>query len=181
MEGQGRLFVRQVELSVANTFVARYHRHNKPVVGHKFSLGCLDTSGLLRGIAIIGRPIARRLDDGATLEVCRVATDRCPNACSFLYGASRRVAFALGYQRVITYTLQEESGSSLRGAGWTMVGDVDPSDGRLGWLSRPGRMQQFVHGLPKWRWETRNPQSESLPGIRYPWELFECQEAVCEL
>lgn len=73
---------------------------------------------------MIGRPVARHMDDGFTLEVNRVATDGCDNACSALYGAAWRAARALGYRKLITYTLASEPGSSLRGAGWTVVGEV---------------------------------------------------------
>lgn len=112
-----------MDLADANAFVEAVHRHHKPVVGHKFSLGVLNPTQLC-GVAIIGRPVARFLDDGWTLEVTRVATDGTPNACSALYGAARRACFALGYKRLITYTLKAESGSSLKGAGWKCLGEA---------------------------------------------------------
>lgn len=120
---KGKLVVMPCSLDEANSFVARWHRHHGPVVGHKFSVSVVDDTDV-RGVAIVGRPNARRLDDGVTLEVTRVATDGCPNACSVLYGACRRATFALGYQRLITYTLPEESGASLRGAGWKLIGEA---------------------------------------------------------
>ncbi len=76
----------------------------------------------MRGVATVGRPVARLLDDGWTLEVNRVATDGAPNACSALYGAARRATFALGYRKLITYTLPEEGGASLRASGWKCIG-----------------------------------------------------------
>jgi len=103
-----------LELDEANYFVSLHHRHHQPVVGHKFSLG----------VAIIGRPVARGLDDGATLEVTRLCTDGTRNACSFLYGAAARAAFALGYRRIGTYILKTESGVSLRASGWRLVAEV---------------------------------------------------------
>lgn len=118
-----RLTVIAVPLAEANEFVRLHHRHHKPTVGHKFSMGVADENGTVRGVAIIGRPVGRYLDDGQTLEVNRVATDGCPNACSALYGAARRATFALGYRRLITYTLVSEPGTSLRAAGWKCLGE----------------------------------------------------------
>src|SRR5690348_12317028 len=100
-------------LGEANALVARWHRHSNPVVGHKFSLGAADGQEIV-GAAIVGRPVGRRLDDGLTLEVLRCVTNGHRNACSFLYGASWRAAKALGYTRLVTYTLKSESGASLK-------------------------------------------------------------------
>ena len=76
----------------------------------------------VRGVAIIGRPVARMLQDGWTAEVTRLCTLGDKNACSMLYAASWRAARALGYRRLITYTLQREGGASLRASGWKLVG-----------------------------------------------------------
>lgn len=116
-----RLRVIPCNLDEANAFVTEYHRHHGRVVGHKFSLAVVDDSNAIRGVAIVGRPVSRRLDDGLTLEVTRVATDGCRNACSALYGACRRAAFALGYMRLVTYTLASENGVSLVAAGWRVI------------------------------------------------------------
>lgn len=110
-----------VTLADANAFVALKHRHHKPVRGHKFSIGCM-AGGVLVGVAIVGRPVSRHLDNGLTLEVTRLCTDGTKNACSFLYGAAWRAAKALGYERIITYTLATENGASLKGAGWNCEG-----------------------------------------------------------
>lgn len=110
-------------LDEANEFVRLWHRHHPPVVGHKFSLGCV-IGETVHGVAIIGRPVARMLDDGMTLEVTRLATDGTRNACSFLYGRASRAAFALGYKRIGTYILASEPGTSLRAAGWRLIGEV---------------------------------------------------------
>lgn len=168
-ESRSKLFVIQVDIAIANEFVRRYHRHNKPVPGSKINLGVVDETGLLRGVAIIGRPVARKLDDGWTLEVNRLASDGCPNACSSLYGAARRIVFELGYQRLITYTLVEESGSSMRGSGWKRVAEIDPATGK-GWQSRE-RVEQRVYNLPKWRWEAIAPKKTHPPfsTVTYPW------------
>lgn len=111
------------ELSEANEFVRNFHRHHFPVVGHKFSLAAYDGSRIV-GVAIVGRPVARFFDNGLTLEVNRVATDGTKNACSILYGAARRATFALGYKRLITYTLPSEGGASLRASNWKLLGEA---------------------------------------------------------
>lgn len=110
-----------ISLGDANAFVAAHHRHHKPVVGHKFSLGCVQGERLV-GVAIVGRPVSRYLDDGRTLEVNRLCSTGGKNVCSFLYGAAARAAKALGYERIITYTLDTEPGTSLRAAGWSCSG-----------------------------------------------------------
>ncbi len=110
-----------ISLADANSFVAQHHRHHKPVVGHKFSIGCTDQEQLV-GVVIVGRPVSRYLDDGLTLEVNRLCTTGTKNACSFLYAAAARAAKAMGYRKIITYTLDTEPGSSLRAAGWVCTG-----------------------------------------------------------
>lgn len=110
-------------LDEANAFVSEHHRHHQPVVGHKFSIGAA-VDGEITGVAIVGRPVARGYDNGTTLEVVRCCTDGTRNACSWLYTRCWRATEALGYQKIITYTLASESGASLRGAGWTVIGQV---------------------------------------------------------
>lgn len=114
------LCVVPVSLAEANAFVAAHHRHHQPVVGHKFSIGITDEKQL-RGVVIVGRPVARARDDGWTLEVTRLCTDGTPNACSALYAAAWRAARAMGYRRIGTYILKEEPGSSLKAAGWKAI------------------------------------------------------------
>jgi hypothetical protein len=117
-----RLEIVPITLEEANAFVSEHHRHHDPVVGHKFAVGLSDGQKI-RGVIIAGRPVARLSDDGWTLEVNRCCTDGVTNGCSMLYGAAWRAAKALGYRRLITYTLAEEGGASLRGAGWKLVGE----------------------------------------------------------
>lgn len=146
---RAKLSIVPVGLDEANAFVAQHHRHHHPVPGHKFSIGVADESGAIRGVAIVGRPVARMTDDGLTLEVNRVATDGCPNACSALYGAARRAAWALGFERLITFTLPEEGGASLRGAGWKLMGEA--GGGKWG---REGRPRVDKHPTQiKMKWE----------------------------
>lgn len=115
-----RLDIVPVTFAQACEFVRDVHRHHEPPVGHKFSIGVVAGQQLV-GVAIVGRPVARRFDDGQTLEVTRTATDGTANANSALYGAAWRAAKALGYRRLVTYTQAGESGTSLRAAGWRVV------------------------------------------------------------
>lgn len=109
-----RLFLHPITIQDAKEFVRRHHRHHKPPVSGLFAVGVAeDGAEYPNGVAIIGRPIARRLQDGYTAEVTRLCTDGTPNACSMLYGAAWRACRALGYRRLVTYTLPEEGGSSL--------------------------------------------------------------------
>jgi hypothetical protein len=110
------------EFSEAVSFVRQHHRHHRPPVGHKFSLAVADESGTVRGVCMVGRPVARGNDDGWTLEVTRLASDGCPNACSCLYSAAWRSAKSLGYRRCITYILDCEPGVTLKAAGWKCLG-----------------------------------------------------------
>lgn len=111
-----------ISLKEANIFVSNFHRHNKPVIGHKFSMAVSDGEKIV-GVCIVGRPIARYLDDGWTLEVNRTCTNGEKNVNSMLYAAAWRAAQAIGYKRLITYTLPSESGSSLKGAGFKILAE----------------------------------------------------------
>ncbi len=135
-------------LREANEFVAKYHRHNLPTVGGKFAMGAA-VDGRLVGVAIAGRPVARRLDDGKTLEVLRVCTDGTRNSNSFLYGRVKRIALLMGYEKIITSTLEEESGASLRAVGAEVVGQVEPKESSV--PSRP-RESQAVYRKAKVKW-----------------------------
>src|SRR3990167_6108073 len=130
-------------LDEANAFVKKVHRHHGSVVGHKFSLGAAK-DGKIVGVAIVGRPTARRRDDGFTLEVTRLATDGTRNACSFLYGACARACFALGFKRIGTYILASENGTTLKASGWRLIGETP---GRS-W-SCPSRPRVDKHPLQK--------------------------------
>lgn len=112
-----------ITLAEANAFVVEHHRHHGKVVGHKFSLGAAVGQKIV-GVCIVGRPVARRRDDGLTLEVTRLCTDGTKNACSFLYGAAARAAFSLGYKRIGTFILKTENGASLRAANWRLIGET---------------------------------------------------------
>jgi hypothetical protein len=117
------LTVTPIDFAEANAFVATLHRHHKPMPGCKFCIAVSDEGGKVRGVVMVGRPVARNSDNGYTLEVNRCCTDGARNACSMLYGAAWRVAKALGYRRLMTYTLPAEGGVSLRAAGWKLIGE----------------------------------------------------------
>ena len=110
-------------LREANAYVEQHHRHHGPVLGQKYSIGLSDGEKIV-GVAIVGRPVSRHLDDGWTLEVNRLCTDGTKNACSMLYAAAWRAARAMGYKRLVTYILESENGASLRAAGWKCVGQA---------------------------------------------------------
>ncbi|HSS32700.1 MAG TPA: XF1762 family protein [Solirubrobacterales bacterium] len=138
-----------ISLKVANAYVAEHHRHNRPVAAGVCVVGVREEERLC-GVAIIGRPVARMLDDGYTAEVRRVCTDGTYNACSMLLRAAWRAVKALGYSKLITYTLPEEGGASLRAAGFKLV-KTDAGGGR--W-NQPGRPAADTHPLGhKYRWE----------------------------
>jgi hypothetical protein len=121
-----------VSFEDACAFVAEHHRHHQ--------------------VAIVGRPVARSLDDGTTLEVNRTATDGTPNANSMLYGAAWRAAKAIGYRRLITYTQAGEAGSSLRAAGFRVIAER---------AARPG-----------WDAPSRRRESRGADNVqRYLWEV----------
>lgn len=141
-----------LSLGEANEFVRRHHRHHGRVVGHKFSLGAVKDDAIV-GVVIVGRPVSRIRDDGVTLEISRLCTDGTRNACSFLYGAAARAAFALGYKRIGTYISASEPGTSLCAAGWRQIGETK---GRS-W-SCPSRPRIDKHPtLDKLLYETSQP------------------------
>src|SRR5262245_47598573 len=140
---QGRMTIERLELDEANAFVRQHHRHHRPVIGHVFSIGAA-LNGQIVGVAIVGRPVARMRDDGVTAEVTRLCTDGTRNACSFLYGAAARAAFALGFKRIGTYILATEPGTSLTAAGWRLIGGTP---GRS-W-STPSRPRVDKHPLQR--------------------------------
>jgi hypothetical protein len=143
-----KLEVVPMTLREARRFVAEHHRQHKPPQGGLFAIGASDGDAIV-GVVIVGRPVARLADNGWTAEVTRLASDGTRNVCSMLYAAAWRAARAMGYRKLITYTLQTEPGSSLRAAGFALVGEVT----RRSWNtpSRP-RVDQDVR-QPRFRWE----------------------------
>lgn len=143
-----KLTLQPITYPEACEFIRIHHRHHLPPKGWKFGIAVNDGEKVV-GVITIGRPIARMLDDGLTLEVTRCATDGTKNAPSILYGAAKRAAFAMGYKRIITYTLDTEPGTSLVAAGWRCIGEA----GGGSW-SRKSRPRVDTHPLQtKIRWE----------------------------
>lgn len=141
----------------ARRFVGQHHRHNlPPQFGALFSVGIANGDAELRGIAMAGRPVARALNDGTTIEIWRTCTLGDPNANSMLYGAICRAAKALGWDRAVTYTLAEESGASLKASGFVIDAELEPRDSW--WTPSRPRHQEDLFGQdrrpagPKLRW-----------------------------
>ncbi len=142
------LSVVPLTLTEAHAFVRREHRHHRPAVGGLFAIGAAQ-DGEIVGCVVVGRPVARMSADGWTVEVTRLATDGSRNACSMLYRAAWRAARAMGYRRLVTYTLPEEGGASLRAAGFALIGER----GGGSW-SRENRPRVDLHPTQtKLRWE----------------------------
>ena len=146
-----------ITLREANDFIRQYHRHNKPGVGARFCLAA-EEAGEIVGVAVIGRTTARLLHGPKVAELTRVCSKPTApkNTCSFLYAAGRRVWQSMGGERLITYTLQSESGASLRAAGFAIESKLEG-----GQWNRPNRSRQDqpVCSEPKLRW-TATPSGE---------------------
>jgi hypothetical protein len=148
-EAAGLELVR-VDWATARAFCPSWHRHHpKPPPGHLWLHG-VAAGGVLVGVGIVGRPVAAAFDDGQTVEVNRTVTDGHKNANSMIYGAAARVAYALGYSRVITYTEASESGASLRAAGWRIVAERPP---RAGWDTPSRPRDPGRDRIPRTLWE----------------------------
>jgi hypothetical protein len=143
--------LKPISLRAANAYVAEHHRHSKPTRGHKFSISVVDDQDQILGVVIVGRPVARGLDDGTTAEVLRLCTTGERNVCSMLYGAARRAAKAMGYQKVVTYIREDEDGASLKASGYYPVATVTARD----W-DTPARRRDPDHHevIARVRWET---------------------------
>lgn len=158
-----RLDLVPITLTEAREFVSQLHRHHRPSVGGRFAIGAA-LGGEIVGVAVVGRPVARALNDDYTAEVTRLCTDGTENACSKLYAACWRAWRAMGGRRLITYTLPSEGGASLRAAGWHVVGEVKGREWDT--PSRPRVEAAGVQTLDKLRWEPLDsrPAVERLSG-----------------
>lgn len=152
-----RLHIIPITQSEAFEFVTKYHRHHRKPVGSVFQIACAaqyDACDIksrkeikiyeIAGVVIVGRPVARRLDNGYTLEVNRLCTDGTPNACSILYSAAWRAAKALGWTRLITYILSSENGASLYASNWKLIGERGG-----GTWNKPSRPRIDKHSIQK--------------------------------
>lgn len=136
---------RPTTLAEAAKFIGEFHRHHKEPVGHRFSIG-VEHMGKLVGVAVAGRPVARKTPQYTVLEVTRLCTDGTKNACSFLYARAARIAHEMGFDRVQTFILPSESGVSLKAAGWIFDGVSNAAS----WQTRKRRSDQPTE--PKHRW-----------------------------
>jgi hypothetical protein len=155
-----------VTVAEANAYVAHVHRHNGALPQARLAVALIDDDGTVHGVAVAGIPKARMLMDRGTLEVNRVCTDGTRNACSMLYGAITRAARALGYTRLVTYTLASEPGSSLRASGWTATAQWQ--GGEWATPGNPARNNGTnTHDTgPKVRWEIQ--LGAKLPALTWP-------------
>jgi hypothetical protein len=171
-----KLRVVPCSLRKANDFVEVYHRHNLRTArdGGKFAVGVAD-GPLVVGVAIVGNPLSATLMDGLTAEVLRACVlPGAPRNCnSFLYGACRRIWFEMGGRRIVTYTLTEESGASLRGAGWALAATVKGHDtATWGKQDHLRRREQAIIGVGKRRWEALNAAAPEL-AVAWPEKVAE--------
>lgn len=141
------LTLKPLTLREANAFVSDMHRHHSAVIGCRFCIGVQNDR--LVGVCIVGRPVARNLDDGFTAEITRLCTDGTKNACSILYGASWRACKAIGYKRLVTYTLPQEGGNSLLASGALFMGEA----GGGSWNSSKRPRKDKAPTCKKHRWE----------------------------
>lgn len=149
------LTIRPITFREANAYVTQHHRHNQATNGHKWSVACYDGDRLCE-VAICGRPVARKLDNGLTIEILRACTDGTYNACSILYGACTRVARDMGYKRVIAYILISESEASLKASGFINCGEA----GGTSW-DTPNRPRD-VYQVTLWGEERKYPDEKKI-------------------
>jgi hypothetical protein len=164
---RGDFLVAPCTVAEANRYVQHVHRHNGPLPTARFAVVLYDATGVVHGVAVAGLPKARMLLDRGTLEVSRVATDGSRNACSKLYGACVRAARALGYRRLVTYTLEAEPGTSLRASGWRLAGRYEGAswNARNASLGNPHYQDRHDVG-PKDRWEIA--LGDAIPPLLWP-------------
>jgi hypothetical protein len=162
---QQKLCVVPCTIEQANAYVQRIHRHHGAIPIARLAFAVANEAGFIHGVAIVGRPCNTHLDDNWTLEVRRVCTDGCANACSALYAAAWKAAKAIGYRRLITYTLAEEGGASLRAVGWKPVQGC----GGKAWNHRKRvRQSDPLFLLKKTRWEISTHDFASAPNVVFP-------------
>ncbi len=176
-----KLSIVPCSLRKANDFVEVYHRHNLRTSrdGGKFAVAVAAGTAVV-GVAIVGNPLSATLMDGFTAEVLRacVLSDAPRNCNSLLYGACRRIWFEMGGRKILTYTLTEESGASLRGAGWVLADTIKGHDTRTwGKQDHLRRREQAILGQAKRRWEAIN-QSTEVGNISWPEQVEEIREGT---
>lgn len=167
--------VRPLTLGQANDFIRNHHRHHRPVVGHRYSLGVYGVDGLIHGCVVVGRPVSRMVDPYLVAEVTRLCTDGLKNACSFLYSAAARVAKEMGFEKIQTYILDSESGVSLKAAGWAWEANTAGGDWNRGWRKGRRTDQPMVK---KQRWSKSLVMSPHIPMLVTMTEALESAPVV---
>lgn len=111
-----------IELKDCQAYINEHHRRHMAAHRDKFRIAAVDNEEIV-GVIQVGRPVSRILDNGKTLEVLRLCTTGGRNVCSFLYSRAARIAKEMGYEKIITYILESESGTSLKASGWVCEAD----------------------------------------------------------
>lgn len=143
-------------LRIANDFVELHHRHSARTSndGGKFAIG-LEHEGLIVGVAIVGRPVARLLQaaDPYPAELLRLCTSSdCPKGGgSKLYARARRIWQLMGGTHFHTYTLARESGETMRAVGFRAEEAKPVPAAHWHRSSRP-RTAKPIEEEPKLRW-----------------------------
>lgn len=154
--------LRCISFREACAFIEIHHRHHPAPQGMKFCVCVVDSEGGVRGVVVAGRPSAAGLQDGTTLEVTRSCVGPpTPNCNSMLYGAIARAAWALGWENLVTYTEDGESGSSLKAAGWVLEAELPP---RKNWYESSVKLRHLRNpegrgGVRRYRWRLRRPKN----------------------
>ena len=151
------LTIRPISIHDANVFVEQHHRHHGIKTGCRFAIACYEDEQL-HGVAICSNPVARNADDGLTLEVSRLCTDGTYNACSILYAACARIAKEMGFQKIQTYILESESGTSLKASGWECEGPAGRESWNGKWISN--RQQERERNKQLTLFEEKRPPEE---------------------
>lgn len=144
-----KMYAIPIELKEANEYVSMLHRHHDPVYRDKFRIACIGSDGIIHGVIQCGRPVSRNLDDGRTIEVVRCCTDGTKNVCSFLYSKMARIAKEMGYEKIITYILESEDGTSLKASGWKHESDTQ---GNRSWDCPSRKRNTTAPTCSKQRW-----------------------------
>lgn len=157
---RGDIALRPASRDESNELVRRWHRHHRPVKGHKWSIAA-EVDGEVVGAVIVGRPVAQALDDGRTYEIVRLVTDGHRDVASKLIAAAWRAARAMGVKRMVSYTRVDEEGTCYRAAGWQPVAKVKGRE----WTHRrragsrgsaqylPGLFEPATETVDRVRWE----------------------------
>lgn len=147
-----RFTTRWLPLREACGFIARHHRHHVPPQGGIVALGLWEDEKLV-GIGILGRPLARAAQMNGDAELIRLCVlPDVAHAASALQARMKRVAQSLGFRRMLTYTLADEAGTSMRAAG--MQRDIDLTRGGE-WTTPTRKRLAAIHPTArKIRWWT---------------------------